>query len=152
MICICIHTPVKRQYMNAIFEMTWNDRKWEATDFNFLSFIYIDFKGFSFKFDQKIFAGLEMLELESWSISFFVLLCSKILEKCWSVTFMIWHFKASEDFLTKFEWEPLDININEWQKVEVCFFLFSIILSHFKNGIYVLSLYWGMNTYAYHCI
>ena len=28
---------------------------------------------------------------------------------------------------------------------------FSIISSHFKNGIYVLSLYWGMNTYAYQC-
>ena len=42
-----------------------NDRKWEATDFNFLSFTYIDVKGFSFKFDQKIFTGLEMLELES---------------------------------------------------------------------------------------
>ena len=29
-------------YINAIFEMTKNDRKRVATDFNFLSFIYID--------------------------------------------------------------------------------------------------------------
>ena len=129
--------------------MTWNDRKRVVTNFNFLSFIYIDVKGFSFKFGQTIFTGLEMLQLESWSISFFVLLCSEILEKCRSVTFMIWHFEASEYFLTKFEWEALDININEWQKVEVCCFPFSIISSHFKNGIYVLSLYWRMNTYAY---
>ena len=131
--------------------MTWHVRKWEATDFNFLSFIYIDVKAFSFKFGQKIFTGLKMLELESWSISFFVLLCCKILEKCRYVTFMIWHFKTSEDFLTKFEWDTLDIDINEWLKVEVCCFPLSTILSHFKYGIYVLSLYWRMNTYAYHC-
>ena len=90
----------------------------------------------------------------TWKLKhpFFVILCSEILEKCRSVTLMVWHFEACEDFLTKFEWEPLDININEWQKVEVCCFLFSIISGHFKNGIYVLSLYWCVNTYAYHCM
>ena len=55
----------------------------------------------------------------------------------------------------KIFWPNLNENpltsINEWQKVEVCYFPFSIISSHFKNGIYELSLYWGMNTYAYHC-
>ena len=151
MICICIHTPVKRQYINTIFETTKNDRKRVATDFNFLSFIYIDVKGFSFKFCQKVFTGLEMLELGSWSIYFFALLCSKILEKCRSVILMVWHFEASEYFVTTFQWEPLDINMNELQKVEVCCFPFSIIWSHFKNGIYVLFLYWCMNKYAYHC-
>ena len=45
--------------------MTKNDRKRVATDFNFLSFIYSDVKGFSFKFGHKIFTGLEMLQLES---------------------------------------------------------------------------------------
>ena len=131
--------------------MTWNDRKWKETDFSFLSFIYIDMMGFSFKFDLKILTGLEMLELESWSISFFALLCSNILGKFRSVTSMVWHFEASEYFFTKFIWESLDININEWQNVEVCCFPFSIISSHFKYGIYVLSLYWCMNTHEYQC-
>jgi len=140
-ICRCINTPVKRQYINAIFEVTLNHRKRVVTDFNFLSFIHNDVKGISFKFGQKIFTGLEMLQLEIWSISFFVLLCSKMLEKCKSVTFMIWHFEVSEYFLTKFEWESLNINMNEWQKDEVSNYPFSIISSHFKNCIYVLSLY-----------
>ena len=54
--------------------MTGNDRKrekWEATDFNFLSFIYIDVKGFSFKFGQKIFTGFEMPDHESYTSTFF---------------------------------------------------------------------------------
>ena len=43
--------------------MTKNDRKRVATDFNFLSFIYIDVKGFSFKFGKKkIFTGFKMLD------------------------------------------------------------------------------------------
>ena len=40
--------------------MTKNDRKRIATDFNFLSFIYIDVKWFSFKFGKKIFTGFKM--------------------------------------------------------------------------------------------
>ena len=103
--------------------MDWNDRKWEATYFNFLSFIHIDIKGFWFNFGQKIFTGLEMLELKIWSI-FFILLCSGILDKCRSVTFMIWHFEASKYFWTKFEWEPRDININEWQMLKTVGTLF----------------------------
>ena len=118
---------------------------------NFLPFICIVVKGSWFKYGQKIFAGLEMLETESWSISILFLLCSQIFKKCRSVNFMIWNFEASEYFFTKFEWEQLDININEWQKIEVCCYPFSIIFSCFKNGIYVLSLYWCMNTYAYQC-
>ena len=31
-----------------------------VTDFNFLSFIYIDVKGFLFKLGKKIFTGLKM--------------------------------------------------------------------------------------------
>ena len=40
--------------------MTKNDRKRVATDFNFLSFIYIGVKGFSFNFGKKIFTGFKM--------------------------------------------------------------------------------------------
>ena len=131
--------------------MTWNDRRWKAADGNFLSFIYINVKGFSFKFGQKIFTGLEMLELESWSISFFVLLCSKILEKCKSVTLMVWHFKASEYSFTKFEWESLDININEKKKLKSVATLFLSFLVISKM-VFMYCLFTGvMNTYAYQC-
>ena len=126
-------------------------RKRVATIINFSSFISIDIKGFTFSVGRKIFTGLEMIELQSWSISFFDILCSKIVEKCGSVTFKIWHFKASEYLFTKIKWAPLDINTNEWQEVDDCCYPFSVINSHFKKGIYVLSLYWSINTPAYQC-
>jgi len=100
-ICRCINTPVKRQYINAFFETAVYHRKRVATIINFLSFVSIDMKGSAFDFGRKIFIGFEMTELESWSISFFDILCSKIVEKCGSVTFNFCHFKASEDFSTK---------------------------------------------------
>ena len=40
---------------------------------------------------------------------------------------MDWHFEAREHFLTKFEEEPPDININEQHEVKVCCIQFSII-------------------------
>ena len=64
-ICRCINTPVKRQYINALFEMAVYHRKRVATIINFLSFISIDIKGFSFNFGRKIFTAFEMTELES---------------------------------------------------------------------------------------
>ena len=85
--CKCINTPIKRQYINAHFEMAIYHRKRVATIINFLSFISIDIKGFPFNFGRKIFTGFEMTELQSWSISFFDILCSKIVEKSGSVTF-----------------------------------------------------------------
>ena len=122
-----------------------------ATIINFLSFISIDIERFPFNFGRKIFTGFEMTELESWSISFFDILCSKIAEKCGSVTLKYCHFKGSEDFSTKIKWKPFNINTNELQEVDDCCYPFSVINSHFKMGIYVLSLYWGINTPAYHC-
>ena len=147
----CIDTPVKRQYINALFEMAVYCRRRVATILNFLSFINISIKGFSFNIGRKIFTGFEMAELESWSISFFDILCNEIGWKCGGVTFKFCHFKASEDFSAKIEWEPLHINTNEWQKVDDCCHPSSLINSHFKKGIYVLSLYWGMNTFVHHC-
>ena len=126
-------------------------RRRVATTLTFLSFISIVMKGFLFNFGRKIFTDFEMAELENWSISFFDILCKEIKEKCESVTFKFCHFEASEDFSAKIEWEPLSINTNEWQKVEDCCYLSSLINSNFKKGIYVLSLYWGINTPAYQC-
>ena len=123
---------------------------WLLKDF-FHDVTSIDIKGFSFNFGRKIFTGFEMAELESYSFSFFDILCNEKEEKCGSVTFKFCHFKASEDFLAKIEWEPLDINTNEWQKVDDCCYLSSLLRSNFKKDFYVLSLYWGMNTFVYHC-
>ena len=44
MICKCINTPVKRQYINAHFKMAVYHRKRVATIINFFSFISIDIK------------------------------------------------------------------------------------------------------------
>ena len=60
-----IHNPVKRQYINALFEMAVYHRRRIATILNYLSFISIDIKGFSFNFGRKISTGFEMAELES---------------------------------------------------------------------------------------
>ena len=65
LICKCINTPVKRQYINAHFEMAVYHRKRVATIINFLSFISVDTKRFPFNFGKKIFTAFEMTELES---------------------------------------------------------------------------------------
>ena len=67
-----IHTPVKRQYINALFEMAANQRRRVATILNFLSFIDFDIKGFSFNFGRKTFTGFEMAELENYTSTFFL--------------------------------------------------------------------------------
>ena len=58
---------------------------------------------------------------------------------------------SSEDFSTKIKWEFLHINTNGWPKVDECCYPSSIINSYFKQGNYVLSLYWGINTIVHHC-
>ena len=65
MIVNCIHTPVKRQYINSLFEMAVYHRRRVPTILNFLLFISINIKGFSFNFGRKIFPCLEMAEFES---------------------------------------------------------------------------------------
>ena len=67
-------------------------------------------------------------------------------------TFKFCHFKASEKFFAKIDREPLHNNTNEWHKVEDCCYPSSMINGHFKKGIYVQSLYWGMNTFVHHCM
>ena len=52
--------------------MAVNQRRRVATILNFLSFISIDIKGFSFNFGRKIFTGFEMAELESYTSTFFL--------------------------------------------------------------------------------
>ena len=71
LICRCINTPVKKQYINTLFEMAVYHKKREATIINFLSFISIDIKGFPFNFGGKIFTGFEMSDLESYTSWFF---------------------------------------------------------------------------------
>ena len=71
----CIHTPSKRQYINALFEMAVYQRRRVATILNFLSFIDIDIKKFSFNFGRKIFTDFEMpylISLIIWLKNWFV--------------------------------------------------------------------------------
>ena len=65
------YTPVKRQYINAHFEMAVYQWKRVATIINFLSFISIDIKGFPSNIIWKIFNGFEMTDLESYTYTFF---------------------------------------------------------------------------------
>jgi len=112
-ICKCIGAPVKGQCMGAHFVVAVCHRGRVAAIINLLSFIGIGVRGFPNNLG-KIFTGFAMKELESWSISFFDTLFSKIVEKCVSVTFKFCHFKASVDYSTKIKWEPLDIDTSEW--------------------------------------
>ena len=64
-ICKFINTQVKRQYINALFEMAVYHRKRVATIINFLSFISVDIKVFTLNFGKKIFTGFGMSDLES---------------------------------------------------------------------------------------
>ena len=119
-----------------------------ATILKFLSFIGIDIKWFSFNFGGKIFTGFKMEELESWSISLFLLLCSKMGE----FDFQDLAFQSQRRFFfTKIEWGPRNMNISEWQKVDECCYTSFIIFSHSIRAILLLSLYWGMNTTDHQC-
>ena len=51
--------------------MTVYHRKRIATIINFLSFISIDIKGFTFDFGRKIITGFEMTDLENYTSIFF---------------------------------------------------------------------------------
>jgi len=133
-ICRCINTPVKRQYINAFFELAIYYRKRVAIITNFLSLIIIDIKGFQFNFGRKIFTGFEMTDLESYTSTFLHYFTTLNVKKRDTSTFKFCHFKSSEDFSTKIKWEFLGINTNEWQEVDDCCCPFSVINSHFKTG------------------
>ena len=90
------NTPIKRQYINALFEIAVYYRRRVETILNFLSFISIDIKGFSF----KIFA---MAELESYTFTFFLYFITQNVKKRDASTFKFCHFKPSEDFFAKIE-------------------------------------------------
>ena len=79
---------------------------------NFWSFVYIIVKGSWAKVGSDISTSLEMTGLQSWSIDFFLFLCSKIREKISASTLKTYHFKASGDITTKLVSETLDNNIN----------------------------------------
>ena len=79
-----IHTLVKRQYINALFEMAVYHRNRGATIINFLSFISIDIKGFSFNFGQKLLTGFEMAELERYTSTFFLYFITLNVKKCFN--------------------------------------------------------------------
>ena len=94
--------------------MTRNDRGRSVMPLNFWSFNFIDVKGLSLQFGSKTFAGFEIADLESWSSSFLLLLCSKKEEIYRGSTLKLCNFKPSEDFATKLKWQALDIYEIEW--------------------------------------
>ena len=83
--------------------------------FGYLFFIIV--KGSWVKVGGDISTSLEMTSLQSWSIDFFLFLCSEIEEKTNASTLKACHFKASEDITTNFGSWILDNNIGKWPKV-----------------------------------
>ena len=84
---------------------------------NFWSFAYIIIKGSLAKVGGDIFTSLEMTCLQSWSIYFFLPLCSEIEEKINVSTVKTCYFKASKDIPTNFGSGTLDNNIIKWPKI-----------------------------------
>ena len=115
---------------------------------NFWSFNFIDVKGLSLWFGQKTFTVFEIADLESWSCSFLLLLCSKK-ENFWrGPTFRICNFKPSEDFPTKLKWQALDIYEIEWPKVGGHYWPPSTISSHSKTIILLHVYFWGTDIFV----
>ena len=81
--------------------MTGNDGGRSIMPINFWSFNFIDVKGLPLQFGKKILTGIEIVDLESRSSCFLLLLCSKKEEIYRGSTFKICNFKPSEDFATK---------------------------------------------------
>ena len=75
---------------------------------NFWSFAYIIIKGFWAKVGSDIFTSLEMTDLQSWSIDFFLFLFSEIEENFGPSTFKTCRFKASGDISTNFGLGTID--------------------------------------------
>ena len=109
----CIHTSVKRHYINILLEMAVYRSKRVATIINFLTLFFIDIKRFSFNLSKKIFTGFEISNLESYTSTFFHYFVTRNVKKRDTSTFKFCHFKASKDFSSKIKWEPLDTNTNE---------------------------------------
>ena len=86
---------------------------------NFWSFLYVIVRGSWAKVGGDISTSLEMTGLQSWSIDFFVSLCSEIEEKINASTLETCHFKASGDITTNFGSWTLDNNINKRLKVGI---------------------------------
>ena len=125
-----------------------NNSERSAIPTNFWSFNFIDVKGLPLQFGRKTFSGFEIADLESWSCSFLLLLCTKKEDFWRGSTFKIWNFKPSEGFPTKLKWRALDIYKIEWPKVDRYYWHLSIISSHFKKAILLYAYLMG---YRYFC-
>ena len=88
----------------------WNDLKWYNMGSNRLQLFVIHLHWCQGVLIQIWSKNLDWpWNARTWNLKhlfFFVLLC-KILEKCKSVTFMVWHFEDSEYFLPNFNENPL---------------------------------------------
>ena len=107
----------------------------------FWPFIFIDVKGSWAKVCGDISTSVKMTGLQSWSIDFFLFLCSKIEEKITATTLKTCHFKASEDITTNFGSGFLDNNIDKWPKVGRHYWPPCMISDNFKIAILLFVYY-----------
>ena len=110
---------------------------------NFWSFVYVIVKGSWAKVGSDISTSLEMTGLQSWSIDFFLFLCSEIEEKINASTLKNCHFKASRDITTIFGSGTLGNNINKWPKVGRHNWPPCMISDNFKKAILLYVYYMG---------
>ena len=108
---------------------------------NFWSFLYVIAKGYWAKVGSDISTSLEMTGLQSWSIDFFLFLCSEIEEKTSASTLKTCHFKASRDITTIFGSATLGNNINKWPKAGRHSWPPCMISDIFKKAI-LFNVYW----------
>ena len=106
------------------------------------NFWYI-IKGSWAKVSSDISTSLEMTGLQSWSIDFFLFLCSEIEEKTSASTLKTCHFKASRDITTIFGSGTLGNNINKWPKAGRHNWPPCMISDNFKIAILLYVYYMG---------
>ena len=110
---------------------------------SFWSFVYVIAKGSWAKDGSDISTSLEMTGLQSWSIDFFLFLCSEIEEKTSASTLKTCHFKASRDITTIFGSATLGNNINKWPKAGRHNQTSCMISDNFKIAILLYVYYMG---------
>ena len=110
---------------------------------NFWSIAHVISKGSWAKDGSDISISLEMTGLQSWSIDFFLFLCSEIEEKINASTLKNCHFKASKDITTIFGSGTLGNDINKWLKVGKHNWPPCGISDNFKKAILLYVCYMG---------
>ena len=110
---------------------------------NFWSFVFVITKCSWAKDGSDISTSLEMTGLQSWSIDFFLFLCSEIEERINASTLKTCHFKASREITTIFGSGTFGNNTNKWPKVGRHNWPPCMISDNFKKAILLYVYYMG---------